>query len=101
MGKKFFWLMMSRMSLKPCSDSYGIVLQRFSGGHLCQQEQSPHDWQYEIAAVMSQIGCITLPPAILRKLYAGVELSPEVRQMYEQHPDVLFFWAEAFCPLTR
>jgi len=55
---------------------------------LCRQEQSPHDWQYEIAAVMSQIGCITLPPDILHKLYAGVKLSPEERQMYEQHPDV-------------
>jgi len=57
-------------------------------GRLCKQEPSPHDWQYEIAALMSQIGCITLPPDILHKLYAGVELSPDEREMYEQHPDV-------------
>lgn len=57
-------------------------------GRICKQEQCSHGWQYEIAAVMSQIGCITLPPDILHKLYAGVELSPEERQMYDEHPDV-------------
>jgi response regulator RpfG family c-di-GMP phosphodiesterase len=55
---------------------------------LCEQMQLANSWQYEIAALMSQVGCITLPPDILHKLYAGVELSPDERQMYEQYPEV-------------
>ena len=55
---------------------------------LCEQLQLANPWEYEIAALMSQVGCITLPPDILHKLYAGVELSPEEHKMYERHPDV-------------
>jgi response regulator RpfG family c-di-GMP phosphodiesterase len=55
---------------------------------LCEQLQLTNSWQYEIAALMSQVGCITLPADILHKLYAGVELSPDERQMYGQHPEV-------------
>jgi CheY-like chemotaxis protein len=55
---------------------------------LCEQLQVDNSWEYEIAALMSQVGCITLPPDILHKLYAGVELSLDERQMYERHPEV-------------
>jgi CheY-like chemotaxis protein len=54
----------------------------------CKQLHLTNSWQYEIAALMSQVGCITLPSDILHKLYAGVELTPDERQMYERHPDV-------------
>lgn len=43
-------------------------------------------WQLEISALMSQIGCITLPTDILNKLYAGRELEPEEEGMYRNHP---------------
>lgn len=55
---------------------------------LCEQLHVTNSWEYEIAALMSQVGCITLPPEILHKLYAGIELRSEERQMYEQHPEV-------------
>jgi response regulator RpfG family c-di-GMP phosphodiesterase len=55
---------------------------------LCEQLHLANVWQYEIAAFMSQVGCITLPPDILHKLYSGVELTSEERHMYEQHPRV-------------
>lgn len=54
----------------------------------CKELHVANAWEYEIAALMSQVGCITLPPDILHKLYAGVELSPQEQQMYEQHPQV-------------
>ena len=54
----------------------------------CEQLHLTNSWQYEIAALMSQVGCITLPSDILQKLYAGVELTPDERQMYERHPEV-------------
>jgi response regulator RpfG family c-di-GMP phosphodiesterase len=50
--------------------------------------QLPGLWQYEVAALMSQIGCITLPGDILHKLHAGITLSEEEQQMYENHPKV-------------
>ncbi|MDD3814177.1 MAG: response regulator [Desulfocapsaceae bacterium] len=56
--------------------------------HLCSQDKCRHSWQYEIAGLMSQLGCISLPSDILHKLYAGIKLSPEERQMYEHHPEV-------------
>jgi hypothetical protein len=56
--------------------------------HICSRQHCFNVWQYEIAALMSQIGCITLPSDILHKLYAGVELNPEERRIYEHHPEV-------------
>lgn len=45
-------------------------------------------WQFEIAALMSQIGCITLPPDTLNKLYTGEELDPAEETMYLDHPQI-------------
>lgn len=45
-------------------------------------------WQFELAALMSQIGCITIPSDILNKVYAGQELEPAEQKMYRQHPQV-------------
>ncbi|MFH2122557.1 MAG: response regulator [Pseudomonadota bacterium] len=56
--------------------------------HICNQNKCRHSWQYEIAGLMSQLGCISLPSDILHKLYAGIELSPEERKMYENHPEI-------------
>jgi response regulator RpfG family c-di-GMP phosphodiesterase len=55
---------------------------------MCGKLQLANSWEYEVAALMSQVGCITLPTDILHKLYAGVELSPDEYQMYERHPEV-------------
>lgn len=48
----------------------------------------PNPWQYEVAALMSQIGCITLPSDILNKLHAGITLSLDEQEMYNNHPKV-------------
>lgn len=45
-------------------------------------------WQYEIAALMSQIGCITLPNDILAKVYAGQPMEKEEEEMYREHPGI-------------
>ncbi|MBU1232052.1 MAG: response regulator [Proteobacteria bacterium] len=56
--------------------------------HIAQELQLTNPWQYEVAALMSQIGCITLPTDILHKLHAGITLSAEEQEMYENHPNV-------------
>ena len=48
----------------------------------------PGTWRFEVAALMSQLGCITLPADVLNKLHAGITLSAEEQQMYENHPKV-------------
>lgn len=45
-------------------------------------------WQYEIAALMSQIGCISIPDDILRKIQAGCDLSEKEAEMYRHHPGI-------------
>lgn len=45
-------------------------------------------WQIEIAALMSQIGCITIPPDTLNKLYTGQELNASEETMYRDHPQI-------------
>ena len=34
-------------------------------------------WKFEVAAMMSQLGCVTLDPDTLETVYAGGELSPD------------------------
>ncbi|MBI3300897.1 MAG: hypothetical protein HYZ72_02305 [Deltaproteobacteria bacterium] len=45
-------------------------------------------WQFELAAMLSQIGCVALPPDILDKVYAGQSLSQDEQEMFNAHPKV-------------
>ena len=42
-------------------------------------------WQYDMAAMLSQLGCISLSPDLLSTVYAGADLSDADRQRYEVH----------------
>ncbi len=43
-------------------------------------------WEVELAATLSQIGCITVPGEILEKRYRGEEISLDEKNMFLQHP---------------
>lgn len=45
-----------------------------------------NDWEFEIAAMLSQIGCIALPKELLQKLSDGSELTASEQALYESHP---------------
>ncbi len=45
-------------------------------------------WLYEMAAMLSQLGCLTIPPEVLTKHVNGAKLSDSEREMVEQHPSV-------------
>jgi response regulator RpfG family c-di-GMP phosphodiesterase len=45
-------------------------------------------WQIEIAALLSQLGCITVPEEILAKVYQGRALQVEELRMMQAHPQV-------------
>jgi len=55
---------------------------------LCKAMNVDKPWQLEIAAMLSQIGCVTLPQETVDKLYRGERLSPEESQMVEAHPSL-------------
>lgn len=53
---------------------------------LAREFNLPGLWQYEIAALMSQLGCVTLPGDILNKVYTGLPMTEEELVMYAGHP---------------
>ncbi|GAB6163840.1 response regulator [Desulfothermus naphthae] len=45
-------------------------------------------WKYELAALLSQIGCVTISSETLLKIYKGKKLTEEEIQLYEMHPGI-------------
>jgi response regulator RpfG family c-di-GMP phosphodiesterase len=45
-------------------------------------------WMVDLAAMLSQIGCVTLPASVMDKLYGGKTLSSDETRMLERHPTV-------------
>lgn len=43
-------------------------------------------WKYEVAAMMSQLGCVTVDPNTLETVYSGEDLSPDEEAQYATHP---------------
>lgn len=43
-------------------------------------------WKYEMAALLSQIGCVVLPEQTLQKIARGEKLNGEELQLYGMHP---------------
>ncbi len=56
--------------------------------HMAERLNLPAPWRFELAAMLSQLGCITLPPELLDRLYAGQTVSAAEQQMFEQHSEV-------------
>jgi response regulator RpfG family c-di-GMP phosphodiesterase len=47
-------------------------------------------WQYEVAAMMSQLGCVTLPAETIDAVYRGEKLSQNQQAQYDAHPQVAY-----------
>jgi response regulator RpfG family c-di-GMP phosphodiesterase len=47
-----------------------------------------NDWSIDMAAMLSQIGCVTVPQEIFEKVYQGERLVGREREMFEAHPSV-------------
>ena len=56
--------------------------------HIATVLQAPNRWQIELAAALSQIGCVALPEETLRKAYLGDPLTPDEQDLYSHHPAV-------------
>lgn len=53
---------------------------------VCLDVQKP--WEVEIAAMLSQIGCVTVPEETLQKISNAKPLNEKELQLYHQHPQV-------------
>ena len=49
---------------------------RRSVHHMAEKLKLPDPWQFEVAAMLSQVGCVTVPPHILEKSHSGAPLDP-------------------------
>jgi CheY-like chemotaxis protein len=58
--------------------------------HIVTAMKLPNVWQYEVAAMMSQLGCATLPPETIAAVYAGEKLSETEQAQYDAHPSVAY-----------
>jgi response regulator RpfG family c-di-GMP phosphodiesterase len=54
--------------------------------HMAAARNLPNAWQFEVAALLSQVGCITLEPGALDRIYTGDEITAEEKQMFAAHP---------------
>src|SRR5208282_133980 len=46
--------------------------------------QSP--WKYEVAAMLSQLGCVALESELIDAAYGGKKLTPEEQKRFDAHP---------------
>ncbi len=58
--------------------------------HVASAMRLGNPWQYEVAAMMSQLGCVTLSPETINAVYSGKELSAHEQAQYGDHPMVAY-----------
>ena len=54
--------------------------------HLASRSAVEERWQYDLAATLCLIGCISLPVEVFERAYAGETLSADEEQMFRAHP---------------
>ena len=71
----------------PAAFGRAMRLRRFVQ-HVAEKLALESTWQFEIAAMLSQLGCVTLAPELVHAAYAGDRLSPDDQQKFDAHPEV-------------
>lgn len=73
--------------VNPPAFSQGTRIRRFVR-HIAATLNSKYLWEYEMAAALSQIGCVALPPDILTRITAGHSLTYKQQSILVKHPFV-------------
>jgi response regulator RpfG family c-di-GMP phosphodiesterase len=71
----------------PAAFSRAIRIRRYVQ-HVVAELKLETPWKYEIAAMLSQLGCVTLAPEVIEAAYCGNELSREEQTAFDMHPSV-------------
>jgi response regulator RpfG family c-di-GMP phosphodiesterase len=56
--------------------------------HMAKALSLPNAWQYEVAASLSQLGCMALPDELITKVVSGARLTTADRASYDTHPEI-------------
>jgi response regulator RpfG family c-di-GMP phosphodiesterase len=56
--------------------------------HVAERMALESPWRFEVAAMMSQLGCVTLHPDTIEAVYAGHPLPPGEQARFDAHPGV-------------
>lgn len=59
-------------------------------GSLAKMAKVREPWTFEIAAMLSQLGCATLAPELLEKVYLREKLTEEEQEQYDSHPEAAY-----------
>jgi FixJ family two-component response regulator len=73
--------------VNPAAFSRAMRLKRYMK-HVVSMLRLPRPWRFEVAAMMSQLGCVVLAPETIEAVFAGRELPPEEQERYASHPDI-------------
>lgn len=71
----------------PAAFSRAVRIRRYVR-HTVAQLGLDSAWQFEIAAMLSQLGCIALSPGIIEAAYCGKHLSREEQTAFDMHPSI-------------
>ena len=73
--------------VNPAAFSRGMRLRRYIQ-HIAEGLALSNPWRFEVAAMMSQLGCVIIAPETIDAVYRGQKLSPEEQERYDVHPQV-------------
>jgi len=71
----------------PAAFSRAMRLRRYMG-HVMAKLSLANQWKFEIAAMLSQLGCVTMMPETIDAVYSGQALSEKEQALYDTHPKV-------------
>lgn len=71
--------------VSPMAFSRSVRLRSYAR-HIARRLKLPNAWRYELAALLSQIGCVTIPPETIEKIYAGQDLTSGEQEIFESYP---------------
>lgn len=81
-------VLMEILSLaNPTAFSRASKIKRYVG-HIVSYLELPDAWEFELAALLSQLGCVTLTPELLNKVYTGATLTSVEAKMYSEYTEV-------------
>ena len=73
--------------VNPAAFSRGVRVGRYVR-HIVKELHLNTPWQFEVAGMMSQLGCVTLDTKTLEAVYAGKTLSADEQARYDTHASV-------------
>jgi response regulator RpfG family c-di-GMP phosphodiesterase len=71
----------------PAAFSRAMRLKRYMS-HIVTKLGLANGWKFELAAMLSQLGCVTMAPETVEAVYKGHQLPPNEQALYETHPQI-------------